>query len=109
MSDDELEEIRQKKLEALKEQASQGQAREEQMAEAEAKKQAILRQILTPEARQRLSNIKLVKPQFAEQIELQLIQIASSGRLKGRIDDEKLKSLLKQLQGKERERKINFR
>jgi programmed cell death protein 5 len=109
MSDDELEKIREKKLEALKEQASQGQAREEQMAEAEAKKQAILRQILTPEARQRLSNIKLVKPQFAEQIELQLIQIASSGRLRGRIDDEKLKSLLKQLQGKERERKINFR
>jgi programmed cell death protein 5 len=93
----------------LREEAAQEEARKQQIAEVEAQKEAILRQILTPEARQRLTNIKIVKPQFAEQIEMQLIQIASSGRLKGRVTDEQLKSLLLQLQGQERETKISFR
>ncbi|MHA2085885.1 MAG: DNA-binding protein [Candidatus Thorarchaeota archaeon] len=109
MSDEELEAIRQRKLASLKEQAAQEQMQEQQVAEVEAQKEAILRQILTPEARSRLTNIKMVKPQVAEQIELQLIQLASAGRLKERVTDEQLKTLLAQLQGKERERKISFR
>ena len=109
MSDDELEAIRQRKLASLQQQALREQAEEQAAAEVQAQKEAILRQILTPEARQRLTNIKMVKPQFAEQIEMQLIQLASSGRLKGQVTDEQLKALLQQLQGKERERKITFR
>jgi programmed cell death protein 5 len=109
MSDDELEAIRQRKLASLQQQALREQAEEQAAAEVQAQKEAILRQILTPEARQRLTNIKMVKPQFAEQIEMQLIQLASAGRLKGQVTDEQLKALLQQLQGKERERKITFR
>jgi programmed cell death protein 5 len=109
MSDDELEAIRRQKEAQLREQALREQTNEQQMAEAQAQKEALLRQILTPEARARLTNIRMVKPQFAEQIELQLIQLASSGRLKDRVTDEQLKGLLQQLQGKERERKISFR
>lgn len=110
MSDDEeLEAIRQRKLASLKQQALREQAEEQATAEAQAQKEAVLRQILMPEARQRLTNIKMVKPQFAEQIEMQLIQLASTGRLKGQVTDEQLKALLQQLQGKERERKITFR
>jgi programmed cell death protein 5 len=109
MSDDELEAIRQKKMASLREQALREQAEEQAAVEAQAQKEAILRQILTPEARQRLTNIKMVKPQFAEQIEMQLIQLASTGRLKSRVTDEQLKTLLQQLQGKERERKVKFR
>ncbi len=109
MSDDELEAIRQRKLAELKQQAAQEQQAEQQAAEVEAQKEAILRQILTPEARQRLTNIKMVRPQVAEQIEAQLIQLAGSGRLRSRVTDEQLKALLKQIQGRERERKVNFR
>lgn len=109
MSDEELEAIRQKKLADLQNQAAQQQAQEQQTAEVDAQKDAILRQILTPEARARLTNIRMVKPQMAEQIELQLIQLAGSGRLKGRVTDDQLKGLLLQLQGKERERKVTFR
>ena len=109
MSDEELEALRQKKLAALKEQAAQEQMQEQAAAEAQAQKEAILRQILTPEARQRLTNVRMVRPQLAEQIEMQLIQLASSGRLRGRVTDEQLKGLLKQLQGTERERKVKFR
>jgi programmed cell death protein 5 len=109
MSDDELEAIRQRKLASLQQQALREQAEEQAAAEVQAQKEAVLRQILTPEARQRLTNIKMVKQQFAEQIEMQLIQLASAGRLKGQVTDEQLKALLQQLQGKERERKITFR
>jgi len=109
MSDDELEAIRRQKEAQLREQALREQAQDQQIAEAQAQKEALLRQILTPEARARLTNIRMVKPQFAEQIEIQLIQLASSGRLRGQVTDEQLKGLLKQLQGQERERKISFR
>jgi programmed cell death protein 5 len=109
LSDEELDEIRQRKLASLREQALEDQVRDQQVAEAQAQKEAILRQILTPEARSRLTNIRIVKPQVAEQIEVQLIQLASSGRLKARVTDEQLKTLLQQITGQERERKISFR
>ena len=109
MSEDELEAIRQRKLANLREQAVQEQAAEQQASEVQAQKEGILRQILTPEARSRLTNIKMVKPQVAEQIELQLIQLAGSGRLKDRVTDEQLKALLQQIMGRERERKVTFR
>jgi len=109
MSDDELEAIRQRKQAEFRDQALREQAAEQQAAEVQAQKEALLRQILTPEARARLANVRLVKPQLAEQIELQLIQLASSGRLRGQVTDEQLRGLLQQLQGKERERKISFR
>jgi programmed cell death protein 5 len=109
MSDDELEAIRQRKEAQLRDQALREQTNEQQQAEVQAQKEALLRQILTPEARARLTNVRMVKPQFAEQIEMQLIQLASSGKLKDRVTDEQLRTLLQQLQGKERERKITFR
>jgi programmed cell death protein 5 len=109
MSDEELEAIRKRKMASLQQEALREQAQEQAVVEAQAQKEAVLRQILTPEARDRLSNIKMVKPEFAEQIEMQLIQLASSGRLKGKVTDEQLKALLVQLQEKERERKVTFR
>ena len=109
MSDEELDAIRKRKMAELQEQALREQAQDQAVAEAQAQKEAILRKILTPEARARLTNIKMVKAQFAEQIELQLIQLASSGRLRGQVTDEQLKELLVQLQAKERERKVTFR
>ncbi|MEM2142561.1 MAG: DNA-binding protein [Candidatus Thorarchaeota archaeon] len=109
MGEEELEEIRKRKLAALREQVLQQQVEEQRMAEMEAQKEAILRQIMTPEARARLTNIKIVKPQLAEQIESQLIQLAASGRLRGQVTDEQLRSLLMQIQGRERERKVTFR
>ncbi|MCK5403129.1 hypothetical protein KAI60_03355, partial [Candidatus Bathyarchaeota archaeon] len=65
-----------------------------------------LREILTSEARQRLNRIKLVKPDFIAKLELQLIQIAQSGRVRLPINDEQLKQILIQLQGVKRETKF---
>ena len=98
MSDEEeLEELRRRKLEQLQRQAAQQQIANAQQREFEAQKYQIMRKILTQEGRQRLENIRMVRPQFAEQIELQLIQLAQSGRLRGQLTDDAFKRLLEQL------------
>ncbi len=84
MSDEEeLEAIRRRKLEQLQQQAVQQQLAEQQQQQYTNQKYQIMRKILSQEGRQRLENIRIVKPQFAEQIELQLIQLFQSGRLRG--------------------------
>jgi programmed cell death protein 5 len=102
MSDEELEAIRRKKLLALQQKASEEQ-RETQAEKLEAEKQAILKQILSPEARQRLTNLKMIKPEFTDQLELQLIQLSQTGKLPVPLSDAQLKQILVQLQSKKRE------
>ena len=80
----------------------------QQEAALEQQKQAILRQILSEKAKQRLANIKLVKPAVASSIEDQLIYLAQSGRIRGVISEEQLLQILKQLQGQKRDSKIRF-
>ena len=106
MSEDELEELRRRKLLALQQKFSEerGQAQMEQQLELQ--KQALLRKILTPEARQRLANLKMVRPEFTEQLELQLIQLAQQGKLPIPLADAQLKQILIQLQSQKRETKI---
>ncbi|MBR0271287.1 MAG: DNA-binding protein [Methanobrevibacter sp.] len=115
MSD--LDEIRQKRMAELQAQAAaQQQAQQQQMAQMqqqeaaqaqfEAQKKQILGQILTSEARNRLANLKLTKPELVNQIEIQLIQSAQAGSLRGKVTDEQLKVLLRQIAGQKREIKI---
>jgi len=100
-SDEEIEKLREKKLEQLKEQQEGGagdEAREAQRQQAEAQKKALLRKSLTDSARQRLNSVKMSKPEFAEQVEQQVVALAQSGRIQGQIDEEQMKSLLQELQ-----------
>jgi len=106
-SDEELEDIRRRRLLELRRQLAEEQQRSEQQREFKVQKEAALRQILTYEARQRLNRIRLVKPEFVEQIELQLIQVAQSGKVRLPIDDRQLKQILAQLQSSRKE--ITFR
>jgi len=107
--EEELEELRRRKLAQLQQQAVQEQIAEAQQKEFESQKYQIMRKILSQEGRQRLENIRMVKPEFAEQIELQLIQLAQSGRLRGQLSDAAFKKLLEQIAGKKKEFKIkNF-
>jgi len=108
---EDIEDIRRRKLEQMQQQqqyGAQAQAAQQEQARAEyeAKKAAIMRQILTPEARDRLNTLKMTKPELVANVEAQLITLAQSGRLTGMIDDAKLKALLMQLQPKKREMQI---
>ena len=112
-SEEELAAIRQRRMEQLKAQRGQqeqvAEAQAHAQADAEAQKQALMRKILTPEARQRLQNVKLVRPDFASQIELQLLQLAQSGRVPLPITDDLLKKLLEQIQSQQTKRDISIR
>ncbi|MHA1670262.1 MAG: DNA-binding protein [Promethearchaeota archaeon] len=112
MSDEnELENIRRKKLEELKMQAMQQQYAENQKKDYENKKYLVMRQILSPEGRQRLENIRMVRSQYAEQVELQLIQLYQSGRLKGAtpLPDKEFKKILEQLSAMEKKKEYNIK
>jgi programmed cell death protein 5 len=106
VSDEELEELRKRKLMELQQRLAQEQQKIQMQQQIEMQKQALLRQILTAKARQRLTNLKMVKPDFAEQLELQLIQLAQQGRVNIPITDEQLKDILIRLQPSRRDIKI---
>lgn len=65
--------------------------------------------ILTHEARERLARVRMARPEFARAIEDQLIILAQSGRIKNKIDDDQLKSLLAKLTKSKRDIKIERR
>jgi len=60
-------------------------------------KKIILQNILTKDARERLSRIKLVKPDLTLQLELYLMQLYQSGKIKSPITDGQLKEMLELL------------
>ena len=102
VDDEELERIRQRKMEELQRRI----AEEEERARRELERQAAMRVILTPEARQRLANLRLVKPELVAQLEEQLIQLANTGRIKMPITDETLKQILLRLSSSRRRIRI---
>ena len=99
---EELEEIRRRRLQALQQRIADEQKREQ----VEAAKTVVLRRILDPAARQRLTNLKMVRPDFAQQLELQLIQLAQTKKVNLPISDEQLKQILWQLQSQRRDTQI---
>ena len=106
MSDDELDQIRKRKLSSLQHRMSDEQRQAQAEQQMEQQKQALMAKILTPEARQRLNNLKMVKAEFTESIEMQLIEMAQSGKLPIPLSDAQLKQILVQLQSRKRETKI---
>jgi len=108
-SEEELQRLREKRMLELQAQQSRQEELQRVQQEAEAQKQALMRRILTPEARQRLTNVKMVRPDFAEQLEVQLLQLAQAGRVKIPITDDMLKRLLTQLQAQQQQRDIRIR
>ena len=106
MSDEELDQIRKRKLLSMQSRVSDEQRQAQAEQQMEAQKQALLGKILAPEARQRLNNLKMVKADFTEQIEMQLIEMAQTGKLPIPLSDMQLKQILLQLQSRKRETKI---
>ncbi|MFD1684017.1 DNA-binding protein [Halobellus litoreus] len=103
--DDRLEELREQKMQELRDQAEGQQggqnpeaAQEAAREQAEAKQEAMLKQYLTDGARQRLNAVEMSKPDFAESVKKQIVALAQSGRIQDRIDEDQMKDLLRELQ-----------
>ena len=78
-------------------------------AENHAQKEIILKQILSSEARLRLNNVKMVKPEVANNVENYLITMASQGKIRPPVTDDQLKQILLSIQEPKRDFKINRR
>jgi len=79
---------------------------DKEAAEKKMMREGVLRMALTSDARQRLANVRMVRPDLASSIEDYVIQMASSGKLRKAVDDEQVKQMLAALQEKKREIKI---
>ncbi|TIA70626.1 hypothetical protein E3P92_02579 [Wallemia ichthyophaga] len=102
MGDQELEAIRQSRLQQLKQQGgggSGGKDPEAASANDEAKHMDLAR-ILEPQARERclqVSRIALVKPEHSERIKDMLIKMAKSGQIRSQVTEQQLVGLLDQV------------
>ncbi len=107
--EEELEVLRQRKLQELQLRAQQEAVAQEQAKQYDAQKQMLMRQLLTPEARERLANLRMARPDVVESVENQLIMLVQSGRLTQQIDDYTLRQILRKIMPQKREIKIERR
>ncbi|HLN34271.1 MAG TPA: DNA-binding protein [Nitrososphaeraceae archaeon] len=81
--------------------------RKRREAEADAMRQKVLMVLLDASARQRLANVRMVKPELANAVENYLVNAASSGRLNRALTDDELKQILLSIQSPKKDFKIN--
>ena len=110
MQDAELEELRRRKMAQMQQsqeaQLQQQAMMEERAKQMEAERQAVMRQLLTPDARERLGKVRMAYPDVAAAVEEQLIRLMQMGRIRNQIDDATLKAILRQVSPQRREIKI---
>ena len=65
-----------------------------QPEQIEKMKKELLRKVLTKEAMERLSRVRLANSTLATQLELTLVQMVQNGQARGHITDEQLRGIL---------------
>lgn len=103
MSEDEREEREAASTSAA---TSSAVGRGEEAARQREIREGVLRILLTSEARERLNNIRMVKPEVAKVIEDNIIRLASAGRIQPPVSDDDIKRFLMAVQKPKREFKI---
>ena len=103
---DDLEALRQKRLRELQAQQRARASDQDPDAQAQASAQAaaeqaamdrMLQQILDSEARERLTRIRMSRPELADAVTRQLVALAQQGRLARRLSDADLRTILAQV------------
>ena len=72
-----------------------------------AQKEIMLKKVLTTDARLRLNNVRMVKPDLADLVENYILNLTTQGKITGQISDEQLKQILLSVQQPKRDFKFN--
>ena len=80
---------------------------QEKDSQLKAQKDMMLKQVLSSEARLRLNNVRMVKPDLADLVENYILNLSVQGKISGQISDEQLKQILSSAQQPKRDFKIN--
>ena len=88
-------------------QDDENNASQEKDSQLKAQKEIMLKQVLSSDARLRLNNVRMVKPDLAELVENYILNLSVQGKISGQISDEQLKQILSSAQQPKRDFKIN--
>lgn len=106
MADDELEKLREEKMEQLSGDSGQDVEAERDRQRQQIKEKA--RQYLSSEAVSRLGNIRAAKPELASTIEAQIARMGEMGQI-DELTEDQLKDILRKLQNSGDETSIRHR
>ena len=88
-------------------QDGENNASQEKDNQLKAQKEIMLKQVLSGDARLRLNNVRMVKPDLADLVENYILNLSVQGKISGQISDEQLKQILSSAQQPKRDFKIN--
>jgi len=80
---------------------------QEKDSQLKAQKEMMLKQVLSSEARLRLNNVRMVKPDLADLVENYILNLSVQGKISGQISDDQLKQILLSVQQPKRDFKFN--
>jgi len=80
---------------------------QEKDSQLKAQKETMLKQVLSSDARLRLNNVRMVKPDLADLVENYILNLSVQGKISGQISDEQLKQILSSAQQPKRDFKFN--
>ena len=80
---------------------------QEKDSQLKAQKEMMLKQVLSSDARLRLNNVRMVKPDLADLVENYILNLSVQGKISGQISDEQLKQILASAQQPKRDFKFN--
>ena len=80
---------------------------QEKDSQLKAQKEMMLKQVLSSEARLRLNNVRMVKPDLADLVENYILNLSVQGKISGQISDDQLKQILLSAQQPKRDFKFN--
>jgi len=80
---------------------------QEKDSQLKAQKEMMLKQVLSSEARLRLNNVRMVKPDLADLVENYILNLSVQGKISGQISDDQLKQILSSAQQPKHDFKFN--
>ena len=80
---------------------------QEKDSQLKSQKEIMLKKVLAADARFRLNNVRMVKPDLADLVENYILNLTAQGKITGQISDEQLKQILLSVQQPKRDFKFN--